>query len=108
MHVLLPRRPAGSGWGTGAKTLHAAALSLIYSTAEYCALAWCRSMHTRLIYNVLNDALHIVIGCLRPTPMDNLPVLSGVQPAELCHQEATLFMANRSSLDPGYTAANKE
>ena len=28
---------AGSGWGAGAKTLRTAALSLVYSTAEYCA-----------------------------------------------------------------------
>ena len=31
--VSLLRRLAGSGWGAGAKTLHTAALSLIYSTA---------------------------------------------------------------------------
>ena len=81
--VSLLRRLAGSGWGAGAKTLHTAALSLIYSTAEYCAPAWCRSSHTRLIDSVLNDALGIVTGCLRPIPMDDLPVLSGIQPAEL-------------------------
>ena len=38
-HVSLLRRLAGSGWGVGAKTLRTAALSLIYSTAEYCAPA---------------------------------------------------------------------
>ena len=62
----LLRRLAGSGWGTGAKTLHTAALSLIYSTAEYCAPAWCRSSHTRLIDSVLNDALRIVTGAYVP------------------------------------------
>ena len=35
--VALMRRLAGSGWGAGAKTLRTAALSLVYSTAEYCA-----------------------------------------------------------------------
>ena len=60
--VLLLRRLAGSGWGAGAKTLLTAALSLIYSTAEYCAPAWCCSAHSRLIDSVLNDALHIVLG----------------------------------------------
>ena len=81
--ISLLRRLAGSGWGTGAKTLRRAALSLIYSTAEYCAPAWCRSAHTRLIDSVLNAALRIVTEYLRPTPTDNLPVLSGIQPAEL-------------------------
>ena len=67
-HVTLLRLLVGSGWGAGAKTLRIAALSLVYSTAEYCAAVWCRSAHTHLIDNILNDALRIVTGCLRPTP----------------------------------------
>ena len=38
--VTLLRRLVGSGWGAGAKTLRIAALSLVYSTAEYCAPVW--------------------------------------------------------------------
>ena len=98
--VSLLRWLAGSGRGAGAKTLHTAALSLMCSTAEYCASAWCRSAHTRLIDSVLNDALRIVTGRLRPTPTDNLPFLSGIQPAELRCQGATLYLAKRSFLDP--------
>ena len=105
--VSLLRRLAGSGWGVGAKTLRTAALSLIYSTAKYCAPAWCRSAHTRLIDSVLNDALRIVTGCPIPTPTDNLPFLSGIQPGELRRQGATLSLANRSSLDPGHILHGK-
>ena len=36
--VSLLRRLVGTGWGASAKTLRTAALSLVYSTAEYCAL----------------------------------------------------------------------
>ena len=93
--VSLLRRLASSGWGT-------AALSLIYSTAEYCAPAWCRSAHTCLIDSVLNDGLCVVTECLRPTPTENLPVLSRIQPAELRRQGVTLSLANRSSLDAGH------
>ena len=100
--ISLLRQLAGSGWGAVTKILHASALSLIYSPVEYCAPAWCRSAHTYLIDSVINDALGIVTGCLRPIPADNLPVLSGIQPAELRHQGATLSLANRSSLDPGH------
>ena len=100
--VLLLRRLSGSDWGASSKTLRTAALSLIYSTAEYCALAWCRSAHTRLIDGVLNDALHIVTGCLRPTPTDHLPVLLDMEPAEFRRQGSTLSLANRSFLDPGH------
>ena len=96
------RRLVGSGWGAGAKTLRIATLSLVYSAAEYCAPVWCRSAHTRLIDNVLNDALRIVTGCLRPTPTDHLPVLSGIQPVELRRMGATLSLAYRGSLDPDH------
>ena len=92
----------GSGWGAGAKTLRIATLSLVYSTAEYCAPVWCRSTHTRLIDSVLNDALRIVSGCLRPTPTDHLPVLSGIQPAELRRMGVTLSLAHCGSLDPNH------
>ena len=100
--VTLLRRLMGSGWGAGAKTLRIATLSLVHSTAEYCAPVWCRSAHTRLIDNVLNDSLRIVTGCLRPTPTDHLPVLSGIQPAELRRMGATLSLAYRGSMDPDH------
>ena len=100
--VTLLRQLVGSRWGAGAKTLRIATLSLVYSTAEYCAPVWCRSAHTRLIDSVLNDALRIVTGCLRPTPTDHLPVLSGIQPAELRRMGATLSLAYRGSLDPDH------
>ena len=97
--VTLLRRLVGSGWGAGAKTSRIATLSLVYSIAEYCAPVWCRSAHTRLIDGVLNDDLRLVTGCLRPTPTDHLPVLSGIQPAELCRLGATLSLAHCGSLN---------
>ena len=97
--VTLLRRLVGSGWSADAKTLRIATLSLVYSTAEYCAPVWCRSAHTRLIDSVLNDTLCIVTRCLCPTPTDHLPVFSGVQPAELRRMGATLSLAYRGSLD---------
>ena len=99
MRVLLLRRLVGSRWGAGTKTLRTAALSLIYSIAEYCAPAWCRSAHTRLIDSVLNNALCIATRHLCPTPTCNLSVLSGIQPAELRRQGVTLSSDNRSPLD---------
>ena len=89
----------GLGWGAGAKTLFIATLSLVYSTAEYCAPVWCCSAHTRLIDSVLNDALRLVTGCLRSTPTDHLPILSDIQPAELHQLGATLSLAHCGSQD---------
>ena len=89
----------GSGWGAGAKTLCIATLSLVHSTIEHCVPVWCHSAHTHLIDSVLNDTLHIVTGCLCPTPTDHLPVLSGIQPAELHQLGVTLSLAHCGSLD---------
>ena len=94
------RRLAGYGWGASAKKLRISAVSLVYSTAEYCAPVWCRSTRTRLIDSILNHALRIVTGCLRPTPTKDLPVLAGIQPAELRRSGAILSLANRAIHDP--------
>ena len=89
-------------WGAGTKTLRIATLSLVYSAAEYCAPVWCRSAYSCLIDSVLNDALRIVTGCLRPSPTNHLSILSGIQPAELLRTGETLSLAYRGSLDPDH------
>jgi len=99
--LALLSRLAGSGWGAGATTLRTAALALVHSTAEYCAPVWCRSAQSRLIGSTINDALRNVTGCLRPTPADNLPILAGIQPAELRRIGATLSLARRA-MEPGH------
>ena len=100
--VALLRRLAGSGWGAGAVTLRIFVLFLVYSTAQYCAPVWCRSLHTRLIDSILNDALCIVTGCLPPTPTEDLLVLAGIQPAELRRLGVTLSLANCAIHDPDH------
>ena len=100
--VALLRRLVGFGWGADAKTSRISVLSLVCSTAEYCAPVWCRSTHTRLIDSILNDALRIVTGCFRPTPTEDLPVLAGIKPAELRRLGATLSLVNRAIHDPDH------
>ena len=90
----------GSRWGACAKTLCISALSLVYSTAEYCTPVWCRKTHTCLIDSILNDALRIVSGYLRPTPTEDMPALAGSQPAELRRLEATLSLGIVLSMIP--------
>jgi len=85
--IALLKRLAGSGWGAVATTLRSATLALVHSTAEYCAPVWCRSAHTFLIDSVINDALRTVTECLRSTPAENLPIVAGIQPAELSRKE---------------------
>ena len=61
----------------------------------------CRGAHTRLIDPVIKDALQTVSGCLRPTPTNNLPILVGIQSAELRGKGATLSLACRA-IAPGH------
>jgi len=75
--------------------------ALVHSTAEYCAPVWCRCAHTRLIDPTTNDALRIVTEYLHPTPADNLPILAGIQPAELRCRGATLSLGRRV-MEPGH------
>ena len=95
------RRLAGSSWDAGATTLQTATLALVHSTVEYCTPVWCRSAHTRLIDPIINDALRIVTGGLRPTPGNNLPILAGIQSAELRRSGATLSLKRRA-MEPGH------
>ena len=97
----LLRRLAGSGWCAGATTLRTATLALVHSTTEHCTPVWCRSAHIRLNDPSINDSLRYVTGCLRPTPADNLPILAGIQPAELRRNGATLSLARRA-MEPGH------
>ena len=55
-----------------------------------------------MIDSILNDALRIVTGCLRPTPTEDLPVLAGIQPAELRRLGATLSLANCAMHNPNH------
>ena len=100
--IALLWRLAGSGCGAGAKTLRISALSLVYFTAEYCAPVWCPSTHTCLIDSILNNALRIVTGCLRPTLTEDLPVLADIQPADLRQLGATFSLANCALHDPDH------
>jgi len=92
----LLRQLADSKWGSDAKTLRTATLALIHSAAEYCAPAWCRSKHTRLVEKPIYDALRLVTGCILPTPIDNPFVLAGISPTELCRKRATLPLSRRA------------
>ena len=94
--VSLIRRLAETSWGAGTSVLRIATLALVYLTAEYCELFWCRSAHTRLIDPVINTALRVVTGCRLPTPTDYITVLSGIPPAELRRRQAILILARRA------------
>ena len=94
--VSLIRRLAGTTWGASAKVLRISTQALVFSAAEYCAPAWSRSPHTKKVDVAINNALRIITGCLKPTPVSHLPVLSGIAPASLRREAATLALARKA------------
>jgi len=69
-----------------------ATLPLVYSTAEYCAPACCRSANTSPIDPVINGALRNVTGCMSPETPENLSTLASIQPAEDRRKGTTQYL----------------
>ena len=97
--VVLLKGIGSSGWAPRATTLRTATFGLVHSTAQYCVPVWCRNAHTRLLDPAINDDLRNVTGCLRPTPAHNLPILAGIQPAELRRNGGVLSL-ERHAIEP--------
>ena len=93
--VALIRRLAGTTWGASTKTLRISTQALVFSAAEYCAPVWCRSSHTKKLDATLNNALRTVSGCLRATPANQLPILSGIAPPHLRREAAVLALSRK-------------
>ena len=81
--VALVRRLASTNWGAPFSTLKTSVMALALSAAEYCAPVWTQSVHTRGLDVPLNDAMRLVSGCIRSTPLIHLPFLSGIQPPQV-------------------------
>ena len=97
----LIRKLVGTGWEAGPSTLRTSALALADTPAEYCALIWSRSRHTGLLNVSLNCTLRIITGCLQPTPVEQLPVLAGIPPAQFRRRAASLALTRRA-MDPDH------
>ena len=85
----LLKKVAGTNWGASQTVLRTTATALCYSAAEYCAPAWARSPHTRLVDTKLRETMRITSGCLKSTPTQWLPVTSAIAPPHLRREEAT-------------------
>ena len=98
----LLRRLAGSSWGASPSNLRTGALALVYSAAEYASPAWSRSAHAKKLDITLNETMRIVTGCLKPTPTEFLPVLSGIAPAALRRENYIYRLVSKASQDPNH------
>ena len=70
--VALIKRLVGTNWGAVFLTLRASTLALAYSPAEYCAPVW-----TYKIDFPLKEIIRIISRCLRSTPINLPPCVSG-------------------------------
>lgn len=94
--VAMIRCLAGTTWGASATTLRISTQALVFSAAEYCAPAWCRSRHTSIIDATLHEALRTISGCLRATPVSLLPTLAGIAPPALRRDSVTLALSSKA------------
>ena len=81
--VALIKHLANVKWGASFNAIRTSAMALVYAPAEYCASAWCRSVHTHKADVPLNEAMRTITGCLRATPFNLLPCLSGIPPPNI-------------------------
>ena len=89
-----------TSWGTDPGTLRQSALSLCYTTAEYCAPVWARSCHAHKVDSVLNNACRIITGTLKPTPLPALYRLSGIAPPHIRREVIAKIERYKQMNDP--------
>ena len=79
----LLRKLSNYKWGTNASTIITTALTLSYSVAEYATPVWARSAHAYKLDAELNSACRAITGCLKPTNVEELYLLSGIAPPSI-------------------------
>ena len=79
----LIRKMSSSKWGANASTIRTTALTLSYSVAEYAAPVWARSAHAYKLDTELNSACRAIMGCRKPTNVEQLYLLSGISPPSI-------------------------
>ena len=72
-----------SRWCAHPSMLHTTALALCYSCAEYACPVWERSAHAKKLDPALNNTCRCITGCLKPTDVNCLYLLSGIAPPNI-------------------------
>ena len=94
--VALIHRLAGTTWGASAKTLRISTQARVFPAAEYCAPVWSRSPPVKKVEVAINSSLRTISGCLKLTPVLQLPVLAGIAHVGLRRKAATLALGQKS------------
>ena len=81
---------AGLSWGASTPTIRTSALAVVFNATEYATQVGCHSCHSKKLDVALNETLHLIPGCLRPTPTGLLPILANIAPPNL-HREQLAY-----------------
>ena len=105
--VALVRKLSRTNWGTSFDTLRTSTTAPVLAPAEYCAPVWCQSTHTKTLDVPLNEAMRIVSGCIRPTPLNFLPPHSEIQPPSCLRKKNSVnaYTTKQKTLTIFYTTS---
>ena len=89
-------------WSADFNTLRTSAVSRCYSVAEYCSPVWSWSVHCTKLDVSLNECMRLISGCIKSTPTEILPILSGIEPGDLRREKQLLnfIQSFKSSVSP--------
>ena len=74
------RKLSNTKWGAKPASIKTTSIALCYFTAEYACHVWESSTHVSKLDPALNEACRSINGCLRPTSVENVFILAGIEP----------------------------
>ncbi|KAK7107736.1 hypothetical protein V1264_015601 [Littorina saxatilis] len=91
------RKLAGTNWGASEKTMKTLYEGTVRPQLEYGAPAWSSACKSNLqaLDKVQNQALRILTGAMRSTPIKTMESLTGVQPLITRRDTKTLIQAEK-------------
>ena len=92
----LIHRLAGTRWGASTPTLRKSTLCTRVCASGILCPGVVQKRPPRLVDVSLNAALRTITGCLRPTQVEQLPVLAEIAPPALRREAATLVLGRRA------------
>ena len=95
--LALMRKLAGSTWGANEKTLKTVYEGTVRPHLEYGAAAWNSASKTTLqsVDKVQNQALRLITGAMRTTPITAMEEVTGIQPLRDRRSMKTLLQAEK-------------
>ena len=90
---------ATTKYGANPRTIRTAALALSFSVAEYACPVWERSRHTKILDTTINTTCRKITGCLRPTNIQDLYNIAGINQPDMRRKIATSTERIKQSQD---------